>query len=405
MRRVLPGLLALGLALGAADAAPVLARPDATAPEAPVPKRHVTDEEVAAAITRGVDFLVESQNADGSWGSTAPTLTVDIYAPGRAAYDAYQVGTSGLAVAGLVAAHDDRPGTRAAIRKGEDWLVLHHAAKRAAPDVVYNTWAHAYALEAFAALLPLEHDPVRRARLEAAAREAVRLLQHYEYVDGGWGYYDFNAQTQTPSYGYATSFTTAAVLVALADIEKQGIEVPGRMVRRGVALIHACRLPGGAYAYSFTLDPRVPRGVNHPMGSLARTPACLACLVASGEKVAETRLVDALDRLDRHGHFLAIARKYPIPHESWFQNSGYFFLYGYAYASLLLDHVPPDAREHHRHAIADRLVPLQEPDGSWWDYQLYRYHKPYGTGYTLLALSRCGPAGAVGPVGAVGAGQ
>jgi glutamate racemase len=32
------------------------------------------------------------------------------------------------------------------------------------------------------------------------------------------------------------------------------------------------------------------------------------------------------------------------------------------------------------------FVPLAEEDGSFWDYQLYSYHKAYGTGYVLMAL-------------------
>ena len=42
-----------------------------------------------------------------------------------------------------------------------------------------------------------------------------------------------------------------------------------------------------------------------------------------------------------------------------------------------------------RARIAGHLLPLQEPDGSWWDYQLYGYHKPYGTAYVLMTLARC----------------
>jgi len=39
---------------------------------------------------------------------------------------------------------------------------------------------------------------------------------------------------------------------------------------------------------------------------------------------------------------------------------------------------------------------LQEQDGSWWDYPLYSYHKPYGTAFALMALTRCRqPDGAV----------
>ena len=50
--------------------------------------------------------------------------------------------------------------------------------------------------------------------------------------------------------------------------------------------------------------------------------------------------------------------------------------------------MPAGVAEVHRKSIATALAPLQEEDGSFWDYQLYGYHKAYGTGYVLLALAR-----------------
>jgi hypothetical protein len=35
------------------------------------------------------------------------------------------------------------------------------------------------------------------------------------------------------------------------------------------------------------------------------------------------------------------------------------------------------------------LLPKQEPDGSWWDFPLFSYHKPYGTAFVLMSLKRC----------------
>ena len=35
------------------------------------------------------------------------------------------------------------------------------------------------------------------------------------------------------------------------------------------------------------------------------------------------------------------------------------------------------------------ILPHQEPDGSWWDYKMWDYHKPYGTAFAVLSLRRC----------------
>ena len=39
--------------------------------------------------------------------------------------------------------------------------------------------------------------------------------------------------------------------------------------------------------------------------------------------------------------------------------------------------------------LAALIIAKQEKDGSWWDYPLYDYHQPYGTGYCLMALAWC----------------
>jgi hypothetical protein len=39
--------------------------------------------------------------------------------------------------------------------------------------------------------------------------------------------------------------------------------------------------------------------------------------------------------------------------------------------------------------LAAAVVPHQEDDGSWWDYAMWDYHKPYGTSFAMMTLLRC----------------
>lgn len=363
--------------------APIPAAPAAVTP---------TPQQVDAAIRKGAEFLIRTQNKDGSWGSTGPTLTVDIYAPGPGAYEAYQVATSALAVSALIDVSrgviSDLKGVDQSIRRGTDYLFAHSRVPRASIDVLYNSWAHTYMLEAFARLLATEKDEARRAALKKASADCVDMLVKFEYAEGGWGYYDFNAQLRKPADG-ATSFGTGSTLAALRMAADQGIDVPKRLTDRAVTFLEKLRHPDGSFAYSW--DHRFwPQGpINKIKGSLARTPACFVALRDWGGRVSEAQVVTALDHLEKEGHFLHIARKYPRPHETWYQNSGYFCFYGYEYASRLLGVVPKERRARAVTAYTTYLVPLQEPDGSWWDYQLYGYHKPYGTAYVLSTLTRC----------------
>jgi hypothetical protein len=385
---VLVALLAAGTALRAragddAVPPPAPAAPPASSPAAP---------DVEAAIRRGVAHLVATQNKDGSWGSPASNLW-DIYAPAPGSQQTFAVAVTALALTGLMEAGGGAPEIQPTIEKGRTWLLAHHAVGRPTADVLYNTWAHAYALEAFAGFLARETDARRRAEVRAAAEAAVERLQRFQFVEGGWGYYNFEEQTKDPGRG-STSFSTATCLVALALAREQGVAVPERCIPKALRDIEACAYPDGSFAYGYylRLHPRMP--VNQVKGSLARSPACLLALDVWGKKVSTARADRALENLETQGHFLRIARKYPFPHETWYQNSGYFCFYGYYYAASLLALASPEVRARHAPLIAAHLVPLQEKDGSWWDYQLYGFHKPYGTGFVLATLARCRVAAA-----------
>jgi hypothetical protein len=379
-------LLGALLAAGVSTAAPVGAAPPETAEQKPA-EAPAAPVDVEAAIGRGVAYLLGSQKADGSWGSPASNLW-DIYAPIPGSYYAFQVASSALALSALLECGGDDPRLPGVVAKATDFLLRQHAVRRVSPDTLYNTWAHAYALEAFARLLAREKDEAKRAPLLAASARAVDLLRRFEFVDGGWGYYDFDVGAARPGPG-ATSFTTASVLVALEMARAQGVEVPARMRARATTTIRACEKPDGSFVYSFDLRFLPHMGVNKVKGSLARSPACYEALRRAGEDVPAAKVRKAFDDLERFGHFLQIARKYPYPHEAWYQNSGYFCFYGYYYASLLLDALPEAERAAEKARLARKVAPLQEEDGSFWDYQLYGYHKAYGTGYVLLTLANC----------------
>jgi hypothetical protein len=278
-------------------------------------------------------------------------------------------------------------GAADALRRGADFLLSHHAVKRCAPDTLYNVWTHAYAIEAFARLYDHEKDEPRRAQYVKGMEEAASLLDRYESVDGGWGYYD-DYLTKVPGH-WTTSFTTATGLVALKMAKDRGAKIPERLVARGLRVLDLCKFPSGAFAYAIDHYRRPQHMINHVKGSLARTPACLLAMDAWGEKCSAETAEAALANLDKDGRFLQIARKYPIPHETWYFNSGYFCFYGYYYASRLAPLAPEPTRRAHLDAIAKYLVSVQEKDGSFWDYQLYGYHQAYGTGYALLTLAAC----------------
>ncbi len=349
--------------------------------------------DLEAAIGRGVAFLVGNQNADGSWGSARNTKGLNIYAPVPGAHHAFRAAVTAMCVTALIetgAASSD-PGAAAALARGESWLLerLGHL-RRAEGQAIYNVWGHAYGITALSAMHRRTDDAGRRGEIAAAISKQIELLQRYESVDGGWGYYDFRYQTKQPSSS-SISFTNATGLVALKHAREIGIDAPDRLVRRAADAIRRQRKKDFSYAYGEYLKMQPMRPINRPGGSLGRSQACNIALRYWGDEAVTDEVLDTwLDRLWARNGWLSIGRKRPVPHESWFAVAGYFYYYGHYYASLCVEALADDEnRAHHRGQLAAVLLPLQERDGSWWDYPFYAYHQPYGTAFALMSLSRC----------------
>ena len=365
----------------------------ALAQEKPAELPEVTRASLDASIRRGVDFLITHQNTNGSWGNATRTKDINIYAPLPGAHHAYRAGASGLALSGLIDAEDSRPEVTAAIDKAAAWTTEElPKLRRADPTTTYNVWGHAYGLRAISRLHAREKDPTKKTEWAALAQGQVDLANRYADINGGWGYLDVfdGLTTQKPS-GLPTSFTTATLLLAM-DQARLAMEVKldENLVRKAIAGINYQRTPDFSYTYSFPHRMRPRIGINRPAGSLARSQACNAALRVYGEKeVTDPVLTTWADRFLAREGFLSNVRKRPIPHEGAFQIAGYFYYYGIYYFTESVKHLPKETHAAYAKRLAAILLERQEKDGSWWDYPLYDYHQPYGTGYSLMALAWC----------------
>ena len=357
------------------------------------PQAEVNAATIASSLKRGVDFLIADQNENGSWGGPTRTKGLNIYAPLPGAHHAFRAGASGLALSGLIDSGDTRPEALAAIEKGAKWMETElPKLRRADQTTTYNAWGHAYGMRAMTRLYKIAKDDATKEKWKRLAQEQSDLANRYMDVNGGWGYLDLydDITTQKPS-GITTSFTTATVLLAMREArDVMGIKLDDKIVKASLASIERQRTPDFAYVYSHShiYRPRVP--INRPAGSLARSQACNATLRAFGETKVTDQVVETwADRfIDREG-FLSIGRKRPVPHETHFQISGYFYYYGIFYFTESVEFLPKESQAKHAEKLARLILFRQEKDGSWWDYPLYDYHQPYGTGYSLMALSWC----------------
>ncbi|MBG29107.1 MAG: hypothetical protein CMI31_03775 [Opitutae bacterium] len=354
-----------------------------------------TQAAVKQAVDKGCSFLQAKQNPNGSWGSPRNTKGMNIFAPVPGSHRAFQLAVTSLCTAALIEIKSNDPTYAETILRGENHLLekLPYL-RRATPVAIYNVWAHAYGIQALVRMKSrlkanTDANATRLQRIDKVINHQIGMLQRYESIDGGWGYYDFNAQTKQPS-GSSISFVNATALIALHEAKQAGIDSPAKMVKKAYDAIQRQRLPDHSYLYGEYLKWKPRRGINRPGGSLGRSHPCNLALDLWGDASVTSDVHKlCLDRLIARNGWLDVARKRPIPHESWFAVAGYFYYYGHYYAAFCIKALPQKEQSLYQKHLAAILVPLQEKDGSWWDFPFYDYHQQYGTAMALMALQRC----------------
>lgn len=370
-RRILPLVLSLGILPAAAggDVAPATRREE--------------------AIAKGVAFLAGSQNEDGSWGSLRDATPFvwggDLANPET--HRGWRVATTGLACRAILA-HGTPAGAKAALDRGVGFLLANTDLKRPSDWDVEHVWGWICALDALAAAEPLPAFSSRKREIAAAADRCIGALARMQGPAGGWGYYDFGVSS-APS-AWATSFTTASGILALHDAKAAGHAVPKDTLEAGCRALERARLPSGAYLYSITPLPRKSEvglnGIGNVKGSLGRIQAANLALFRE-RRLKAGEIERGIGLLLEHHRFLDIACYRHVPHEVWYRNSGYFYLYAHAHAGRSLRHLPPEPRARLRPLLDREVLKHQLADGSFWDWPFHGYAKPYGTAFALLALA------------------
>jgi squalene-hopene cyclase-like protein len=371
---LLAGILAGCSAASRSGPAATAARPTAAPSEA------IYARPVDRAIADGVAFLESSQNKDGSWGTGTVSHGNEVVVSVPGSHDAFRVAVTALCVMALREA-----GEHEAHDRGVEYLVNNSDVRRADPELLYNVWAHAYVIEA----LSLESKTNGEAPIRDAINFNLDRMERYETYIGGWDYYDFEAGAQKPAGG-PTSFGTAAGLVALYEAKQNGFNYLPDVVTRGMRRLNEMRLPNGAclYGTDYKYMPLLP--ANTVRGSAGRAVAVDYALRLWGSpKLDDAGCRQGLDTFFREHAALENGRKRPYPHTTLYQVSGYYYYFDHYYAARLIESLGADAKRQYGPQLMNVILPLQEPDGSWWDYPMWDYHKPYGTAFAIMSLLRC----------------
>ena len=159
------------------------------------------------------------------------------------------------------------------------------------------------------------------------------------------------------------------------------------MMDRALRAVERCRLPNGAYAYSIVPIPSVRlERISDIKGSLSRIEVCQAALLSGGKDVPVEQLEIGLGHFFREHRFLDIAVLKPVPHEAYYQNSGYFYFFGHYYAALVIERLSSEAQAEFWPKLQHEILKMQQQDGSMWDYDMHRYDRPYGAAFGIMTL-------------------
>lgn len=348
--------------------------------------------EARDSIARGAAFLERDQNPDGSWGgarNAVYTFTGDVWSNPET-HRSWKVATTGLGCLALLECGEGEA-ARTSVERGLDYILKNANVRQPNEWDTMNSWAYIYGVQALAAIYahPRYADSPLRQRISTECTELLKLMARFQTLSGGWGYLELDPpRTMRPQW--ATSFTTAAGIVALQEARAAQLPVDEAMMQRAVRAVQRCRLANGAYAYSVPVipDPSGLEWIDQVQGSLGRIQVCHVALSMTTESIPADVLARGLQQLFQYHKFLDIARNKPVPHETYYFNSGYFYLFGHYYAARAVESLPKARQAEFWPRLRYEVIKVQQADGSMWDYDMHAYHKPYGTSFGIMALQR-----------------
>ncbi|MCA8914233.1 MAG: hypothetical protein KDB90_02385 [Planctomycetes bacterium] len=338
-------------------------------------------------LDQAVRWILDNQKKKGDWGYMEERPN-DIYLGSINSLHVFGNASTALCVMGLMV----QPQTEEidkAINRGLEYLITAPDTPRATMDTFYNVWSHSYMVQCLCLAMEDARYADMKPRLKKRAELELRRLLDHQSLDGGWGYYDFEYRTKRPSGDISTTFTTAAALVALREARRVDLPIRDHNIQVGLDYLERMRIPNGAYFYSTGHQYSPMWDPNLPRGSLGRSQSGDNALFTWDRTITPETLQKQLDYFFKDHIFIEIGRGRQFPHEAWYATAPYYYYFGHYYASRNVLGLPRDKQPEYGDKLAKLVVAGQYDDGTFWDYPLYGYHKPYGTGYAVCILSNC----------------
>jgi squalene cyclase len=283
--------------------------------------------EVDRIYVKGLQYLVRTQGADGSWTDTS-------YGKEPAVV--------GLSVISMLA-HGDDPNSgpfSQSIQRGLSYILEQKNKTGYIGRSMYN---HGFGTLALAEA----YGAVDDARLGPALQQAVRVILTSQANNplGAWRY--------SPESTDADTTVSGAQMVALFAARNAGIAVPEEAIQKALKFFASCQTPEGGYGYTSASSPNGAR-------------TAIGCLVLALAKEKNSKAFRAaFDFLQK------------APADVSYQQ---YFLY---YASQAFFHASPQAWQGWNRRNIKALAASQNPDGSWEG----QFGQTFSTAASLLSLA------------------
>lgn len=315
-----------------------------------------------SAAKKAADFLKGKQNPDGSFGR-------DLVEAGVMAHRAVTA-LAGLALLNVWSLGSVErtgpppPEIERALRWVLDFRPRH---KLRGPDV----WGPIFSLDFLRTCHASRHFATRRAEIREGILRAIEELAKTQGGDGGWMYYDF-------AKGQSASFVTAAALVNLRAVAREGIPVPDALLTRALGALKRCRL-GDA---NFTYAPGKPLPLE---GNAPRSPLCELAMNLAGQS-SRSNLRQAVENFFRYRHVIRKIKGKKGTHIGQGLTAPYYYLYDHYWTARAIKLLDRDAERVYLEKMKEAILADQEKDGSFTDWPTYSAHQVAGTSLAILTL-------------------
>jgi len=316
------------------------ARAEAPGPVLP----EMMDAKCVQCIDNGINYLVKTQRADGSWLNSG----------GYGTYPAAMTALAGLSLMAGGSTAETGPYSRN-VTRAMNYLI--RVAKSQNDGLISgpgsegrSMYGHGFGMLFLAQCYGTELDRDTGKDLREVLDKAVAVtvgsqsdLGAQSSHAGGWIY--------TPSGQGDEGSVTVTQLQALRACRNAGIKVPKSTIDRAVAYLKSCQMGDGGICYS-----AASRGSSRP----AISAAAIACFYAAGVYDRQTGGAGAeAEMVEKLVNY--VRGQVGAESSSW---GGHYFYTHLYLAQAWYQRGGKDWQDYYPH-IRDRLMKMQSPDGSW----------------------------------------